>query len=108
MWAFVFLELSYCVLGSSITFLADKEGRELINEHYNSDYRVRTVSVRLLEFHALYSELFADALIEKALGHDEAAMALKEKMKAEVGKYEAYFERYYDHGLDSQFGQESM
>ena len=76
-----------------------KEGRELIKEHYNSDYRVRTVSVRLLEFHALYSELFADALIEKALGHDEAATELKEKMKAEVGKDEVYFERYYDHGL---------
>ena len=25
MWAFVFLELSYCVFGSSMTFLAEEE-----------------------------------------------------------------------------------
>jgi hypothetical protein len=50
-----------------------EEGRKLIAEHYNSEYRVRTVSVRLLELHALYSELFANALKEKALGHDDAA-----------------------------------
>ena len=75
------------------------EGRELIKEYYNSDYRVRTVSVRLLELHALYADLFADALIEKAQGHDDAADALVEKMKTEVGKYELAFERWFDHGL---------
>ena len=73
-----------------------KEGRKLIEEHYNSEYRVRTVSVRLLEFHALYSEMLADALIEKAVGNDEAAAQLLRKMRDVVGKYELQFERYYD------------
>ena len=76
-----------------------KEGRALIAEHYNSDYRLRTVSVRLLEFHALYADLLSDALIEKAKGNDEAAMELKEKLRVEVGKYELQFERWYDQGL---------
>ena len=76
-----------------------KEGRELISAHYNSDYRVRTVSVRLLEFHARYIELFVDALIEKAKGNDEMADKLYVKFRDEVGKYELAFERWYDHGL---------
>ncbi|MBE6644576.1 MAG: DUF4838 domain-containing protein [Ruminococcaceae bacterium] len=73
-----------------------EEGRKLIAEHYNSDFRVRTVSVRLLELHALYAELFADALIEKAKGNDDAADVLFEKMRDEVGKHELAFERWYD------------
>ena len=76
-----------------------KEGRALIAEHYNSDYRVRTVSVRLLEFHALYADLFADALIEKAQGNDDKADELYENFKAEVGKHELAFERWYDQCL---------
>ena len=73
-----------------------EEGRKLIAEHYNSDYRVRTVSVRLLEFHALYAEMLSDALVEKAVGNDEEAAALIRKMRAECGKLEVYFERWYD------------
>ncbi|MBE6644578.1 MAG: DUF4838 domain-containing protein [Ruminococcaceae bacterium] len=73
-----------------------KEGRKLIEEHYNSDYRVRTVSVRLLEFHALYAEMLSDALVEKAVGNDEAAAELLRKMRVECGKHELAFERWYD------------
>jgi len=76
-----------------------EEGRKLISEHYNSDYRVRTVSVRLLEFHALYAELLADALIEKAQGNDDKATELYVKLRDEVGKYELAFERWYDQGM---------
>ena len=76
-----------------------KEGRELICAHYNSDYRIRTVSARLLEFHAKYAEMFADVLIEKAAGNDGAAYAKFEEMRDECGKYEIQFETYYDHGL---------
>jgi hypothetical protein len=76
-----------------------EEGRKLIKEYYNSDYRIRTVSVRILEFHAMYADLFADALIEKAQGHDDEADAIKEKLLAEAGKFELAFERMYDQGL---------
>ncbi len=76
-----------------------KEGRKLIEAHYNSPYRVRTVSVRLLEFHAMYSEMFSDALIEKCVGNDDASVKIMENMMAECGKYELAFERWYDHCL---------
>lgn len=75
------------------------EGRKLIAEHYSKPYRVQTVSVRLLELHALFCELLADAMIQKAQGEDDKAMELFNVMKAEMGKLECYFQTCYDHGL---------
>ena len=75
------------------------EGRELIRSHYNFDERVRTRSVRLLEMHADFCDLFADALAEKCLGNDDAANALYEKFRIAVGKREAEFELLYDHSV---------
>ena len=75
------------------------EGRKLIESHYNMPYRVQTVSVRLLELHALFCELLADAMIPKSQGEDDKAMELFQIMKAEMGKYESYFQTCYDHGL---------
>jgi len=80
-----------------------KEGRSLIESHYNSDFRLRTVSVRLLEFHARYAELFAEVLIKKCVGNDDEAIELYSSMMAECGKREAEFERWYDHGLYFEF-----
>ena len=74
-----------------------KEGRELIKKYYNSDCRVRTVSVRLLEHHADFADMLAAALYEKALGNDEKCAELGEKMRIEFGKRETAIERYYDH-----------
>jgi hypothetical protein len=68
-----------------------------IESHYNSDVRVRTVSVRLLEFHADYAEMFANAIKEKALGNDEKAQKLFNEMRIECGKREIEFERWFDH-----------
>ena len=76
-----------------------EEGRRLIAEHYNSEYRVRTVSVRLLEFHAKFVELLADVLILKAVGKDDEAKKQFAAMADECGKHELEFERWYDHGL---------
>ena len=74
-----------------------EKGRALIKEYYNSPFRVRTVSVRILEKHALYADLLADALIPKVLGKDDEADALYEKFKNEFGKEEMALEPYYDH-----------
>jgi hypothetical protein len=71
-------------------------GRKLIAEHYNSDYRVRTVSVRLLEFHTKYAEFFAKLLMQKAIGNDDEAKKIYEEMRDEIGKGEIAFERWYD------------
>ncbi len=76
-----------------------ERGRALIKAHYNMPYRVQTASVRLLEMHARYAELLAQALIPKALGKDDEADVLYEAMKDEMGKKEIYFQTCYDHGL---------
>lgn len=75
------------------------EGLKLIKEHYNSDYRVGTVSVRLLEYHAEYVKLLADCFTEKALGNDEAAQDKLDCLAERMGRHEAEIEKYYDHGL---------
>jgi hypothetical protein len=76
-----------------------KDGEELIKSHYNSIYRVQTVSVRILEKHAKYCKLLADALIPKAQGKDDEADALFDVLKDEMGKEELAIERWYDHTL---------
>ena len=76
-----------------------KDGGELIKSHYNSDVRVQTVAVRLLEMHAEYLLLIADAFIKKALGEDEEAKALFKAAADEIGKREIEFEPFYDHTL---------
>jgi hypothetical protein len=75
------------------------DGEKLIQEHYNSEYRVRTVSVRLLEMHAKYASLMIKPLLAKALCEDDKADALLAEVSHEIGKYELAFERWYDHGL---------
>ena len=74
-------------------------GRKLVADHYNSEYRIRTYSVRLLEFHIMYAELLADAIIAKAKGDDDTADKLYAKMAEETGKFELAFQNCYDHGL---------
>ena len=75
------------------------EGMELIKSHYNSDVRVQTVAARVLEVHAKYLPLIADAFIKKALGEDEEAEALFNVAKEKMGEYDAEFESFYDHTL---------
>jgi len=75
------------------------KGRELIAAHYNKPFRVQTASVRVLELHAEFVELLADALIPKAQGNDEEAKRLRDVFMAQIGKKEVYFETCYDHHL---------
>jgi hypothetical protein len=76
-----------------------ENARHLVDENYNSEYRVRTVSVRLIEKHMTYASLLADAMIAKALGKDDEADVLYRKMRITCGKFEAEHEGLYDHGL---------
>ena len=73
------------------------EGKALIKEHYNSDYRVRTVAVRLLEYHSEMCELIGRLLKSKAVGEDKEAERVFVEMKTAMGKREAEIEIYYDH-----------
>lgn len=74
-----------------------KEGRELIKAHYNQPQRVQTVSVRILEKHAIYAELLADALISKAAGRDDEAMEKYKSLIDRFGREEIFVDRFYDH-----------
>lgn len=83
---------------NKIKKITDK-GRKIIAENYNSEFRIRTVSVRLLEKHAKYADLLSEALIPKALGDDDKADELYSKMAEEIGKDEIEIQTCYDHGL---------
>ena len=76
-------------------------GRKLVENHYNSDMRVQTVAVRLLEKHLRYAELYADSIRKKALGENEAAKEALDVLLEEMGKDEVYIQPYYDHNLNS-------
>jgi hypothetical protein len=69
---------------AKIPSLVSTVGRELIEEHYNSDVRVRTVSVRLLEKYLKYASLVADIASAKAMGHSDEA---EEKFKVFVREF---------------------
>lgn len=76
-----------------------EEGRRLIKESYKHDYRVRTVALRLLEFHADFCDLISDWMVAKARNETEKTWELFEKARIEIGKREQEFERYFDHHL---------
>lgn len=70
--------------------------RSLISENYNSDIRVRTVSVRLLEDYAEYVDLCGELIRLKSLGLDDEALSHVAKMRAKMANREARIERYCD------------
>lgn len=76
-----------------------EKGKVWIKGHYNMPYRIQTVSVRLLEMHAMYAKLLAEALIPKTKGNDDEADRLFDIMIAKVGEQEVYFQTCYDQGL---------
>ncbi len=76
-----------------------KEGRALIKAHYNSDIRIRTVCVRLLEHHADFCDLISDWLLAKANGETERATELYDKARIEFGKREAEIQLFFDHTM---------
>ena len=75
------------------------EGIALIRENYNHPNRITTFSVRLLEMHAEYCKLFADAMMFKAKGMDQSAWEKFNLFRDTIGKYEAEYQGVYDHGL---------
>ena len=74
-----------------------EKGLALIKDHYNSEVRVQTVAVRLLEHHAEYCKLLADAFCSKCQGKEEEAFEKYTKLRLHFGKVEVGIERYYDH-----------
>ena len=75
-------------------------GKKLIEEHYNSDMRVQTVSVRLLEKHIKYVTFYAEAIRKKAAGDDAAALEAIQRTQEAMGEEEIYIRTYYDFTLN--------
>ena len=71
----------------------------LMKEHYNSIYRIQTVSVRLLYQHAEYCKYLVKAGYHKCLGEDKTAHGIYSEMKAVFGEREIYWERFFDYCL---------
>lgn len=80
----------------------------LVREHYNSDYRVRTVIIRLLERYCEYIKLLSVALGLKAIGKNEEARAAYEDIRAYLGKIEPEVEQYDDHSQKTGFIKQVM
>ncbi len=83
-------------------------GRKIIRDHYNSDRRISTVSVRLLEHHADFCLGLSSVLIEAAKGNKNSALAKFADFGCEFGKREIYIQRYYDHYFYIRFIRESI
>jgi len=73
-----------------------KEGRTLIGKCRKNDYRVRTVALNILEYHADFCDLLSDWMLAKARGEAEKTEELFERFRVEIGKKEYEFERYFD------------
>ncbi len=74
-------------------------GRKLVREHYDSDIRVETVSVRLLEHYLDLVESFGKIMARKAFADDEGAKAILSEFEESFGKRECEIERYFNHTL---------
>ncbi|MBR2722483.1 MAG: DUF4838 domain-containing protein [Clostridia bacterium] len=72
------------------------EGKALVESHYNSDLRVQTVAVRMLEYYLVYLEYYAKMMREKALGNDDEAMKIFEAFRNTMGTYEIYIQNFFD------------
>ncbi len=72
-----------------------EKGMELIKSHYNSDDRIKTVSVRLLEEHAAITALMAATFAYKADGDQEKAVESFQKFDALMKEREEHLQRYF-------------
>ena len=70
----------------------------LVRENYNSDDRIVTVSVRLLEYYCnCYLGDFILLLEKKSLLDDEGARKVAENFKNSIGNVEPLIDTYFDH-----------
>ncbi|MBO5453293.1 MAG: DUF4838 domain-containing protein [Clostridia bacterium] len=76
-----------------------KEGRKLIESHKGADARIRSISLKLLSYHADFCDLISDWMSAKARGEIDLAMELFQKARVEVGKFEIEIQSFFDHHL---------
>ena len=67
----------------SVPYIVEK-GKAIVEDHYNSSDRVKTVSAQLLEFHCEYARLLAETIRLKAIGKDDEALEYAFKLGAQM------------------------
>ena len=76
-----------------------ESGRAAVEKNYNSDYRTRTVSVRLIEHYLTFCDYYARAIIAKARGNDGESSAIFAEWRDRYGAIEYELRRYFDNFL---------
>ncbi len=76
-----------------------EEMKKFVLENYKSAVRVQTISMRLLLCHIDFTVGAAELMKLACQGITEGIDELAEDFYERMGKYEAEFERYYDHYL---------
>ena len=73
-----------------------EKGRALVKSHYNSDERIQTVSVRILEYHLKYTARIIEMILKRIDGDEDGARLAYEKMLDEYASVEKEFEYHFD------------
>lgn len=74
-----------------------EKGKALVESHYNSPDRIKTVAVRILEAYNEYALVLAKAMRLKALGKDDEALAYAESELALcLSEIDRAFEKYFE------------
>jgi len=68
----------------------------VIEENINQPYRASTVSWQIIEHFKAYVELFAEAVAYRAVGDDDNAKIVADKLFATMSEREIFIERHYD------------
>ena len=73
-----------------------EDAKALIAANYNSDYRIRTVSVRILEYYNEYARRIGEIAVEKALGNNEGAKKIFDEFLPRYASFEHSLQSYVD------------
>ncbi len=77
------------------------KGDELIRTYYNSEDRIKTVSVRLLEEHAKHFEILAKMFSYKADNEVDKALKEFDNLVDLLGAREVYYQQYFDYPIST-------
>ena len=76
-----------------------QRGEKLVEKYYDSDYRTRTVSIRLIEHYLKFTDYYSRAVAAKARGNDLLATEIFTEWRERFGTIEHETRQYLDNFL---------
>ena len=76
-----------------------ERGEKLVEKYYDSDYRTRTVSIRLIEHYLKFTDYYSRAVAAKARGNDLLATEIFTEWRERFGVIEHETRQYLDNFL---------